>query len=110
MSRWPESAGQWMKYFETPQGASEKLLCRMEYIVDFHEGWKGIIFDEALINILSQLLVSLPFYLKKNSILKYPAAKALPHTKTHLPLRLLGKTFILPLWFLLTTRLAKTVV
>jgi 2-aminoethylphosphonate dioxygenase len=76
MSTWPESAGQWMKYFETPQGASAKLLCRMEYIIDFHEGWKSVIFNEELIKILSELFGEPAILFKEKLNFKLPGGQA----------------------------------
>ncbi len=75
MSAWPESAGQWMKYFETPQGASEKLLCRMECIIDFHEGWRGVIFNEQLLSILSELFGEPAILFKEKLNFKLPGGQ-----------------------------------
>ena len=55
---------------------------------------------------LSQLFGEPAIYLKNSTNTR----RRLHRTKTRLRLHLLGKTFILPPWFLLTTRLAKTVV
>ncbi len=56
LAAWPETAGQWMKYFESPEDdPAGRLLCRVENFLGHHEGWRGVIEDEALLAVLGQL-------------------------------------------------------
>lgn len=75
ISAWPESAGQWMKYFETPQETSERLLCRMENIIDYHAGWKGIIYNEKLMSILAELFDEPAILFKEKLNFKLPGGQ-----------------------------------
>lgn len=56
MTQWPETAGKWMKYFESSEdGTMERMLCRIEYFLAFHDGWRDVIFDPKLMDILAIL-------------------------------------------------------
>ena len=57
LAGWPETPGKWMKYFETSTDPPDsRMLCRVEYFLDFHLGWKGVIEDLRLLQILADLL------------------------------------------------------
>lgn len=54
---WPETAGKWMKYFETAaNGSNDRLLCRVENFLQFHAGWASIIHSPRLMEVLERLL------------------------------------------------------
>ena len=56
MTDWPETAGKWMKYFESSEdGSKDRMLCRIEYFLSFHDGWRGVILDPRLMDILGAL-------------------------------------------------------
>jgi hypothetical protein len=53
----PETAGKWMKYFEYPEhSAGQRLLCRVENFLQFHEGFDALLRGEAIIGMLSELM------------------------------------------------------
>lgn len=55
LAEWPETPGQWMKYFEA--GVSEpRQLCRVENFIDYHAGIASTILDEKLFDLLGQLM------------------------------------------------------
>jgi ectoine hydroxylase-related dioxygenase (phytanoyl-CoA dioxygenase family) len=57
--RWPEECGKWMKYFETGQrqeSAQEKLLCRVENFIPYHNGFRHFLTDEKMMHIVSTLM------------------------------------------------------
>lgn len=56
LESWPESAGQWMKYFETStDGTDPRMLCRVENFLEHHEGWRGVLESPSLLGVLEQL-------------------------------------------------------
>ena len=57
LALWPETPGKWMKYFETATDQrNSRMLCRVEYFLDFHAGWKAVIEDARLLHVLECLL------------------------------------------------------
>ena len=72
MSTWPETAGKWMKYFEQTGEADEKLLCRMENFLHFHEGWKDVIYNEGLMDVLEILFHEPALLFKEKLNFKLP--------------------------------------
>jgi len=56
LTDWPETPGKWMKYFERSEdGERDRMLCRVEYFLAFHEGWRSVILDAGLMEILAEL-------------------------------------------------------
>lgn len=56
LESWPETAGRWMKYFETStDGSNPRMLCRVENFLEHHEGWRGVLTDPGLLRVLEQL-------------------------------------------------------
>ncbi len=53
LGRRPETAGQWMKYFETNNGARQ--LCRVENFIQYHDGFNRLIAGPRTLALLSAL-------------------------------------------------------
>ena len=56
LARWPETAGKWMKYFESSlDGTASRMLCRVENFLEYHAGWRAVIEDDRLAGVLAEL-------------------------------------------------------
>ncbi|MCB9644692.1 MAG: phytanoyl-CoA dioxygenase family protein [Myxococcales bacterium] len=67
----PETPGKWMKYFESsPQG--ERLLCRVENFLAYHEGFDSLLQGERLLAILSTLMEEEAILYKEKINFKLP--------------------------------------
>ena len=69
---WPESPGEWMKYFETSPQTEERQLCRVENFLPYHEGFRSLLKDEVLFEILEQLMGEPATLFKEKINLKLP--------------------------------------
>jgi ectoine hydroxylase-related dioxygenase (phytanoyl-CoA dioxygenase family) len=73
LAGWPETAGKWMKYFESAtDGSDDRMLCRIEYFLDFHKGWRGAIEDARMESILGELFGEPSVLFKEKINLKLP--------------------------------------
>ena len=55
IAEWPETPGQWMKYFETT-GDSPRILCRVENFTQHHPGLDALIRGAGTLDIVRQLM------------------------------------------------------
>ena len=69
---WPESPGKWMKYFETSPKSGERQLCRVENFLPYHEGFRSLLKDPVLFDILEQLMGEPATLYKEKINLKLP--------------------------------------
>jgi ectoine hydroxylase-related dioxygenase (phytanoyl-CoA dioxygenase family) len=79
LAAWPETPGKWMKYFE--QGpAGERLLCRVENFIDYHEAIAGFLRRPDLIALLSDLMGEPAMLFKEKVNFKLPGGAGFaPH-------------------------------
>lgn len=79
LAGWPEAPGKWMKYFEA--GASgERLLCRVENFIDYHEGIAETIRDPGLFELLAGLMGEAALLFKEKINYKLPGGSGFaPH-------------------------------
>jgi ectoine hydroxylase-related dioxygenase (phytanoyl-CoA dioxygenase family) len=77
----PETAGKWMKYFETPAtDPNGRQLCRVENFLQFHEGFDELLRGEKLIGVLSELMGEPAMLFKEKINFKLPGGNGfLPH-------------------------------
>ncbi len=52
----PETPGKWMKYFENSSKTGERLLCRVENFIPYHEGLRDLLTDGDVMHILGELM------------------------------------------------------
>lgn len=52
----PETPGKWMKYFENSSKTGERLLCRVENFIPYHDGLRALLTDGDVMRILSELM------------------------------------------------------
>ena len=52
----PETPGKWMKYFENSSKTGDRLLCRVENFVPYHDGLRALLTDGDVMRILSELM------------------------------------------------------
>ena len=69
---WPETPGKWMKYFEESAMDGEKLLCRVENFIPFHDGLRNFICGESVFGILKGLMEEEAVLFKEKINLKLP--------------------------------------
>ncbi|MEO2169997.1 MAG: phytanoyl-CoA dioxygenase family protein, partial [bacterium] len=55
LAAWPESPGQWMKYFERT-AQNDRQLCRIENFLEFHESLRDIIQGDEALATLAELM------------------------------------------------------
>ena len=55
LAAWPESPGEWMKYFERAD-RDDRQLCRIENFLAYHEGFRDIILHEETLSIVGALM------------------------------------------------------
>ena len=73
LTEWPETPGKWMKYFERSEdGEQDRMLCRVEYFLAFHEGWRSVIHDPRLMHILGELFGEPAILFKEKLNFKLP--------------------------------------
>jgi ectoine hydroxylase-related dioxygenase (phytanoyl-CoA dioxygenase family) len=73
LSCWPETAGKWMKYFESSvDGRASRMLCRVENFLEHHSGWRGIIEDARLAEVLADLFEEPAVLFKEKINFKLP--------------------------------------
>jgi ectoine hydroxylase-related dioxygenase (phytanoyl-CoA dioxygenase family) len=77
----PETAGKWMKYFETPStDPAGRQLCRVENFLQFHDGFDGLLRGDKIIGILSELMGEPAVLFKEKINFKLPGGNGfLPH-------------------------------
>lgn len=56
IQNWPESPGKWMQYFETIESHGERVLCRMENFIDYHDGFRTLFCGTGTLGVLEQLM------------------------------------------------------
>ena len=56
LEAWPEVPDCWMKYFEKGAGGDERLLCRVENFIPYHEGFRDLILGAGLMAALEDLM------------------------------------------------------
>jgi len=72
LARWPESPGQWMKYFESRAETGERQLCRVENFIEYHEGLHGLICGGGVFDILDELMGEAALLFKEKINYKLP--------------------------------------
>jgi hypothetical protein len=55
LAAWPESPGQWMKYFERAD-RDDRQLCRVENFLEYHRGFRDIILGTETMKMVSSLM------------------------------------------------------
>jgi ectoine hydroxylase-related dioxygenase (phytanoyl-CoA dioxygenase family) len=55
LEAWPETPGQWMKYFERPVGGSRQL-CRVENFLPYHKPLSDFLLSEKNLGLLNELM------------------------------------------------------
>ena len=68
--RWPETPGKWMKYFETSPLTGERMLCRVENFLEYHRGFRRLLQDPILLDILQELMGEPPTLFKEKINMK----------------------------------------
>ena len=71
---WPETPGQWMKYFELSE-SGQRRLCRVEYFIEFHDGLKRLICGDESLSSLQQLMGEAAVLFKEKINFKLPGGK-----------------------------------
>lgn len=72
----PETPGKWMKYFEVRDDDSgQKMLCRIEDILPYHEGFDELLRGDVMMSIVSQLMYEQATLFKEKINLKLPGGK-----------------------------------
>lgn len=56
LSRWPETPGKWMAYYERHAGDDSRMLCRIENFIPYHQGYRELLNAPALMSLLSSLM------------------------------------------------------
>lgn len=78
LQRWPETPLAAMQYFETVAG--RRQLCRMEYLLEYHQGLSFLLTEPALLHGLSQLLGEPAVLFKEKINFKLPGGQGFaPH-------------------------------
>ena len=72
LSNWPEMPGKWMKYFEKSLTTDERLLCRVENFVPYHNKLRSFICSKKLFATLGQLMGEEACLFKEKINFKYP--------------------------------------
>ena len=63
----------WMKYFEqATDNSNQRMLCRIENFLEYHDGWQSVILSERLFAILEQLFGEPGVLFKEKINLKLP--------------------------------------
>ena len=73
MQQWPETPFAFMQYFEDVAG--RRTLCRMEYLLEYHEGLRAFVLDDPLRIPLSQLLGEPALLYKEKINFKLPGGQ-----------------------------------
>ncbi|MFT5686385.1 MAG: putative HD phosphohydrolase [Myxococcota bacterium] len=55
IASWPETPGQWMKWFESTE-SDPKLLCRLENFVPYHRGFAEFLEGSMITGLISELM------------------------------------------------------
>lgn len=66
----PETPHKWMKYFE--KGSKSRQLCRIENFLQYHQNWEKTIYNERLMQILSELFAEEAVLFKEKLNFKLP--------------------------------------
>jgi len=53
---WPETPGKWMKYYENSTRNDDKILCRVENFMPYHEGIRDLSCGHSVMGILDRLM------------------------------------------------------
>jgi len=73
MASWPETPGRWMKWFESSANdRANRLLCRMEDFLPYHEGYRQLLTDKTLLGMLSDLMGEKAVLFKEKINFKLP--------------------------------------
>ncbi len=77
----PETAGKWMKYFESPASKPDsRQLCRVENFLQYHDGFDGLLQGEKILGVLSELMDEPAVLFKEKINFKLPGGNGfLPH-------------------------------
>ena len=76
---WPDTPGKWMKYYETNQ-VGQSQLCRIENLLDYHQGINELARGEKTIALLSQLMGEPACLFKEKINVKLPGGNGFtPH-------------------------------
>jgi hypothetical protein len=77
LAGWPETPGRWMKYFEP---GAERLLCRVENFLPYHDGLRGLLERTDLWKCLEELMGERPVLFKEKLNFKLPGGSGFaPH-------------------------------
>ena len=72
LADWPESPGQWMKYFETPAHSDQRQLCRVENFVQYHSELDNLIRGNGVMTLLARLMNEPALLFKEKINFKLP--------------------------------------
>lgn len=79
ITAWPETPGQWMKYFER-SAQDSRLLCRVENFLDYHDGFRQLVTCPPLLDLLAHLQGEPAVLFKEKINFKFPGGGAYaPH-------------------------------
>lgn len=77
VEQWAETPGKWMKYFEpSPLNKEERMLCRVENFIPYHDGFRALLMDVKLIGIVSELMEEPAILFKEKINFKLPGGGA----------------------------------
>ncbi len=71
LTDWPETAGKWMKYFEST-AANDRQLCRVENFIEYHEGFEELLAGARIYGMLSELMSEQAVLFKEKINFKLP--------------------------------------
>ncbi len=79
LEAWPETPGKWMKYFEKGP-ADERLLCRVENFIPYHDGLNELICGARTYDLVSELMDEPAVLFKEKINFKMPGGAGFtPH-------------------------------
>lgn len=79
IARWPESPGQWMKYFERAD-RDDRQLCRIENFIEYHQGFQHMILGPDTLALVGALMGEPALLFKEKLNYKLPGGSGfLPH-------------------------------
>ena len=85
-----------MKYFENSSKNGDRLLCRVENFIPYHDGLRALLTDGDVMRILHELMGEAPVLFKEKINAKLLVVQDLLHTKMRLLSLRLGSATISP--------------
>ena len=71
LTGWPESPGQWMKYFERADH-NDRQLCRVENFLAYHDGFRDLILGDETLAVVAALMGETALLFKEKLNYKLP--------------------------------------